>query len=157
MENFRIADLTRVEEIEEVIPSLSSSVTTNATNLVTHISDDVARWQYVADLETKLLVLSASIQNKVLDAENFVDITSSVEGSGYLVSSPMGGLITVTYTNILVSVANLQINNVEMLSQTGLSLLNTITVSYEVDGGNMINGSGLTSVIFTPYIGGTSA
>ncbi len=155
--NFKIANDDELKQTQETVVSVANNVSTNATNLVTHISDDVARWQYAADLETKFLVLSASIQNKVLDAENFVDITSSVEGTGYLVSSPLGGLITVTYTNILVSVANLQINNVEMLSQTGLSLLNTITVSYEVEGGNMINGSGLTSVIFTPYIGGTNA
>ncbi len=142
-----------VSNLMALLQSINDGVNATATAFANHIETDLGRWQDVANLRAEFYSLKSSIENKVLDTANVVDIETQAQGAdGYTVASPLGGLINFTTIAVLVSPGTLSVNGVRVWSASGLSLLQEIKDAYEVEDGDVVTCTGMTSITFTPYI-----
>lgn len=117
-----------------------------------HTETDLQRWQEVADLREQVLLINSSMQNLEPDTDNAVNIEAEAQGEGYTVTAPMGGIVSFTALNILISVATLYVNGAESWSSAGLTLaIGGINDHREVNPGDVITATGMTEIIFIPY------
>ncbi len=151
---------TAVSAISQQLGELASRVTsaedsiaiTNDT-LATHRNGDVARWQELSNLKADFYTLKNSIASKVLDTANTEDIEDAAQGDGYTVSNVLGGRVSFEAVIILIAIVPQQIfvNGIKIWDSAGLGL-GTLRDSVEVEAGDVVTCSGMTSITFTPYI-----
>ncbi len=112
----------------------------------------------IADLQQQILDLKASIESKVLDDSNSVDITNTI----YTVTNELGGRLngvgvrTIGLLGIvLLSTGIVTLNLTEIYNNTSLLTVGDAPLlSREVKNGDSIVSTGMETLIFTPYISG---
>lgn len=107
----------------------------------------------MSDMRSQILALQASVSNKTLDTNNSANIESEAQGGGYTVSNALGGQITFESPLILLAgVGTMYVNGVSVWTNVGLTIgLGVTGDTIEVNNGDVITCSGMSSVIFTPY------
>lgn len=140
-------------EVSTMISSGTEGIYALESEFELHKNTDISRWQDLNDLKTQFYDLKASVQNKTLDTANQVDIERQAQGDGYTVTSTLGGRVNFTAVIVLISVIPIQVfvNDTLVWNSQGLGI-GTITDSVEVENGDIVTCTGITSIKFTPYI-----
>lgn len=137
-----------------------------ASELSTHITDDVGRWNAVYEstnnrinqLVQQLSDLQLSVQNKVADVENAKDLVEDIGSSGtWTCDAPLGGMLNGSAVVVLIGTSHAEIGGKSIFDTRGLALLSTPVFSENVYDGDVLTWTGLTSLTFTPYKTGAQA
>ncbi len=119
--------------------------------------------QMIADLTIRLNAATGKI-DEIYDGTP-VDITADVNGGGYVVSSPLGGMVSGVGQNILglsllgitiaVSVWSISRNGIIADSGSLISINEDNFVPFRVSNGDILTGVSITNATFTPFIPST--
>lgn len=147
-----------VEDAMAQMPTLSWDVPVNtpayatAAGLQDHKNADMLRWQEFYNLKADFLALKAGIDNKVLDPLNTVDIEAASTSGGYTVTNDLGGRVEFSDVIVLLDLipGSVTINGTLVWSGQALGI-GQVNDYVDVANGDVVESSGLTSIIFVPY------
>lgn len=111
----------------------------------------------IVALQQQILAINASIENKVLDSTQTIDIEAATQAAGgWTVPSNLGLGGVITYEGIdalLFSTGWIDINGIRVYDYGGLLGLKigVLKETKEVSDGDLIETGGLNSITFTPY------
>lgn len=109
--------------------------------------------QQVYKNETDLADLKASVEGKILDSVNTVDIEAS---QPYTVTATLGGRVHYVGLNVLITTWALTVNDIAVRNGNLLGL-GTTPGDYDVKNGDIVDSMGMTEITFTPYVAGSTS